>query len=233
MATRVRDFDALVDDIQRLADIRNNDTRHPQADVVRMANESIQRMREIISENGHEYYLTSTSSTIAAGANSISLPSGCLRVYGLDMIDQGRQVSLDEWQFAERNDYGGAAGPSATLGRPQAWRAQGDGLALIPPADATYTYVLWYLPALTDYAYGSGATVDGFAGWEEWVVWDCCCKIAVRDKNDKLYALASSERAKLEQFMTKTAPRRSRRASHRLDRRGRRRLSAIERWLLG
>lgn len=208
---RTRRLDDMRSDIRRAADIGNATVRHPNANLTRIINESIQRLREKVSDNGHTYYLKSVTGTVAAGASSIDLSgvADFLRAYALDIQVDGAFMPAEEFDLRERNLFGGLGATDPDTGIPLFWMLRASTIELMPKADAAYPYKLWYLPTWTDLTADSD-TFDGVAGWEDWVKWDGCVEIAVRDKNTLLYELASAERSSREQLITKTAPKRTR-----------------------
>lgn len=213
---RTRTMTEMVSDLRIAADIVNRVTRHPTTQLERWLNESIQRLREIASDNGHEYYLKQhDTGGITSGAKFAALPDDFLRMYGVDVIDGETSWSLEEYSLRERNNYGGTFSGVDERGPPSFYRLLGKTATgtenicvFMPRPDRAYSCFFWYLPVWADIT--GVSTFDGVAGWEDWVKWDCCCKVAARDKNDTLYNMAAGERAKLEALIVKTAPRRNR-----------------------
>lgn len=227
---RTRTLTLLRDDVRRVADIRNSTTRHPDGDIDRLINQAVQELREIASVNGHGLYTTIAALTTTAGVGAVSIASltSFLRLLALDVIVDGKARTVDEFSLRERNDSGGLgatafAAPDAERGVPRTFRLVRDTIALLPVPDAAYALNLWYLPAHTDMASGSD-TFDGQAGWEDYVVWHAAAQIGLRDKNATLVQLANAERAKIEQRIVATAPKRyNATVGRRIDTRGRRR----------
>lgn len=235
---RVRSLTNLEDDVRRVADIRNSVTRHPQADVWRMINESCQTLREYVSDNGHEYYVLKETGTFTPGTAAVQIQpfagsgvTAFMRALAMDVIVNGRAQNMYEWSYEQRNDYGGSGASNEDKGVPVYWRLQQNDVIVLPTPDAAYAWTFYYIPNHIDMSTGTDE-FDGVAGWEEWIVWDCAAKVATRDKNTTLYQLATGERAKVEERIRKTAPKRARgRAGHRKDTRGRRIVSErASRW---
>lgn len=220
---RTRRFDDLRADVRRLADIKGATARHPEADLKRMVNESCQRFRELVSDNGHEYYLTdSGSNPLTPGTATVNVPVDMIRIYGIEITVDGSVRTLHPFSMAERNDYGGLLGGGADAqGVPAYYRVLGSLVYFMPTPDAAYLGRIWYLKTHTDLV-NDADLFDGIAGWEEWIVWDCVCKVAVRDQDDTLYTMASTERAKYEAEIKTNAPKRVRAPLYRLDTKGRR-----------
>lgn len=229
---RTRTLVQLRSDVRISADIGNALTRHPDTQLTRWINESIQELREIVSDAGHNFYLKIVTGTVGNTDHHIQLPADFIGVYGIDIDVNGISQTLWPFTLAERNDVGGIyAGGNPVRGIPKYYDLIGksqdsvDNVALLmPPPDAPYLWRLWYLPTWTDLSL-DGDTFDGVADWERWVVWDVCCKVAVRDKNSSLYELASAERAKKRTIIDTKKVQRQREPIHRVDTKGRRRLS--------
>lgn len=192
----------LRQDIQNQADIAGLTARHGATLLNRLANQSIQRFRERLSSEGARHFLTVATGTMAAGATSGfpfyalragDLASGIVRVFGIDVKTQGGAWKrLEHTTFEDRTNYGG--GHPASLGEPRVWAEyQTTTVAVLPPPDRGYDFVVWYLPVLNDLQSDS-ATFDGVAGWEDFVVWDVCCRIIARDSYPEQYQICVNER---------------------------------------
>lgn len=201
MARTVR-LDAMRNEIRWLADVKGLTVRHSDTDLNRAINQSIQRLRLKVSNKGIRNYLTNSAGTLTVGPTSpfaftvIDLASlNPVRVFGLDVTVQGRIRSLEEVDFASRNDFqSGDRGTSPTTDVPLAFAVyQNTKLAILPASNGAYAYTAWYLPTLADLT-ADADTFDGVAGWELWVQWDVHVKLINRDKYGQDYALAVQER---------------------------------------
>ena len=192
----------LRQDIQNQADIAGLTARHGATLLTRLANQSIQRFRERLSGEGSRHFLTVATGTMVTGATSGfpfslldvgAIASGVVRVSGVDVKTQGGAWKrLEHTTFEDRTAYGG--GHPASIGEPRVWAEfQTDKLAILPPPDRGYEFVVWYLPVLADLSADTDR-FDGVAGWEDYVVWDVCCKIITRDTYPDQYQIAVTER---------------------------------------
>lgn len=192
----------LRQDIQNQADIAGLDRRHGATLLNRLINQSVQRFREKLSGEGARHYLTVATGTMSAGAtqgfpfyslNARALASGIVRVFGVDVkTEGGAWRRLEHTTFEDRTAYGG--GHPASIGEPRVWAEyQTTTLAIMPPPDRAYEYVVWYLPVLNDLQ-SDAATFDGVAGWEDFIVWDVTCRIIARDQYPDAYQIAVTER---------------------------------------
>ena len=89
-----------------------------------------------------------------------AIASGVVRVSGVDVKTQGGAWKrLEHTTFEDRTAYGG--GHPASIGEPRVWAEfQTDKLAILPPPDRGYEFVVWYLPVLNDLS----ADTDQFDG---------------------------------------------------------------------
>ena len=222
--SRARTLLQLRTRVRKLADIGPDTTtgRHTNSDVNTMINESWQAMRELVSDNGHELYLkSSTPATMTVGPltgfsfGTVPVPADCVRIYGIDVTVSAIDIrSLDPATFRDRNQYrdayGGASGIPVVfhvynMGVENGASITQGSIALYPAPDRAYTYVIWYLPSWTDITSDTNV-FDGMVGWDDWVCWDCVTKLAAAD-NDMAttYAIAQQERDQAKQRMLKGA----------------------------
>lgn len=188
-------------DIANQCDFSTSSTGRYQPGLLnRLINQSIQRFRERISNEGITHFLVSWSGTLPAGTSGnyafqvldlSSLSPSLVRTYGLDLTISGVVRSLEQRSFQERNEF--TSGPLMT-GQPLAWaHYQTTSIAIMPAPDTSYPYTIWYLPVLADMSADSD-TFDGVAGWEIYVLWDCVCQLIARDQYASAYQQATVER---------------------------------------
>lgn len=189
-------------DVQDQADIAGATTRHVASLLTRYVNQSIQRFREKLANEGATHFLTSTTGNLGTGATSpypfyaLDLSSAnpsIVRTYAVDINVNGVVKSLVHVPFADRSEFGGPL----TTGEPVAWaHYQTRKVAIMPAPNSAYAYVAWYLPVLPDLALDSD-TFDGVAGWEDFITWDVVCRVLVRDQYPQAYQIASDYKASL------------------------------------
>lgn len=185
--------------------------RHTSADLRRAMNQSIQRYRERISDNGHPYFLVSSSGQLTPGSASdpggtgtkfawgtldiSALLPAVVRIYGLDVTVDGIISELDAAEFGDRNKYQvrmpQSQAPVAFFGYDE------NTIGILPACDRPIPYTLWYLPVLPDLLNDDDEFNPGLPGGEEWVVWDVMHKILNRDNYPALIASCRSERDNL------------------------------------
>lgn len=174
-------------------------SRYTPTQLNRQINQSIQRFREKLSNEGVTRFLVSTTSTLSVGATSpypffvldlSAVSPSVVRTYGLDITVNNVVRTLKHIPFNARDQYGG---PNYR-GIPEAWaHYQGNKLAIFPPSSSGFTYVCWYLPVLADLSTDND-TWDGVAGWEDFVTFDVLLRLIVKDQYPNAYAIASQER---------------------------------------
>lgn len=203
-------LDQLRSRIRWQADVSGLTLRHTNADLTTEINQSVQRFREMISDNGFQYYLRTATGTLPVGKTA-PYPFGVLdlsavspnvvRVFGIDVTVNSTTHSLDAVDFAERTRYQYPDGP--TGGVPVAFTMWTDtNVAILPPSQTAYPYVLWYLPVQTNLV-ADADTFDGKVGWEDWIVWDGFHKLIHRDTYPALFASVATERANIQQDILK------------------------------
>lgn len=200
---RTRSLTDLIADVRNLADIEGATLRHPDAKVTREINQSIQRFREWVTEEGFALYLTPYTVNLQTGATSpyvwrevnlSALNPIVAHVKSVECYANGESYDLDKIPFENRNDY------AQQNARPSAWFVYGDTtIGILPPPDSTYAITVWYLPVFTDLVAGTD-TFNGFVGWEEWVRWNCLIPLLTRDQYPALIdnAVARCEQLKAE-----------------------------------
>lgn len=195
---RTRSLVNLRADVRAQASVEGQTVRHTDAQITRLLNQSINWHRRAVSLEGVAQYLVQYSSTFTAGNTSpykyavLNLASGpspaLVRMYGVDVIVGSEAKTLHSVAFSERNDYG------AQPGEPEAWaQITSYTYAILPAPAYAYTYIVHYLPVLTDLS-ADADTFDGLEGYEDAVVWDTVSKIIARDQFPQAYQIAVAER---------------------------------------
>lgn len=207
--SRPRTLALMRTDLRWQADQLGATLRHDDASLTRIINQSIQRWREWVSEEGSPLYLTPHSGTLTVGPTSpyafgtldfsAWLPTP-VHVYQLEVTVNGQVLDVPQIPFEQRNQYQGIFGPTptgATQSIPVGYFRYGSTLGIVPPPQSAYPYTAWYMGQSTDLATDND-TFDGIAGWEEWLTWDCLIKLLVRDHDQAAIAAATVERDRLQ-----------------------------------
>jgi ribosomal protein S30 len=145
------------------------------AELTRYINASYREYYDLVLESHADHYLaTPVSFTLSAGVSTYALSSLPLfyRLRGIDRVEGTDYIAIRRFTNAERNEV-----------RKLSYRVMGTNLYFQPTTAAPGNYRCWYIPepaALT----ADGDTVDGFNGWEEWIVCDVASKIAAKAEED-------------------------------------------------
>lgn len=203
---RTRRLDEMVADVRNLADIEGALLRHPDTKIKREINQSIQRFREWVTEEGFGLYLTPYTVSLTVGATSpyvwrevdlSALDPVLAHVQAVECIVNGTAYDLDKVPFESRNEY------LQQVGQPAAWIQYGDTIGILPPPESTYAITVWYLGVFVDLLEDYD-TFDGMVGWEEWVRWNCLIPLLTRDQYGALIDNAVARTAELKaEFKTK------------------------------
>lgn len=206
---RTRTLAQMRTDLRWQADQLGATLRHDDASLNRIINQSIQRWREWVSEQGNPLYLTPHAGTFAVGPTApyafgtidFSLWNPLpVHIYQMEATVNGQILDVPQLPFEQRNQYQGVYGPiptGSTQSIPVGFFRYGTTLGIVPPPQSAYPYVVWYMGLGADLV-ADGDTFDGVTGWEEWLTWDCLIKIIVRDHDQGAYATATTERDRLQ-----------------------------------
>lgn len=200
-------------DVQNQADIAGLTQRHGATLLTRIINQEIQHFREDLSGEGSRHFLTVATGTMLQGAtsgfpfrelNARTIASGIVRVYGLDIKNQaGEWKRLEHTTFEDRANYGGPV----NTGEPTVWAEYNTTkLAVLPPPDRNYDFVLWYLPVANDLAADTD-TFDGVAGWEDYVMWSSVARLVIRDQFPQAFQMVLQYRDEAMRKILRTATR--------------------------
>lgn len=177
-----------------------------------MIDESAALLQGMLGQIDPERYLVRADITTVAATLEYALPAAFKSIVRLDWrpttSERYRVEPFQIHDMAEGNLSQGHTG----LGTPQCrYRVLYSGMdgataRLVfdrqPPVG---TFELWYVQAPANFA-NDNATIDGVAGWENWIVWDVAVRLMIRAETDPSAAMA--ERARIEQLIRADAPHR-------------------------
>jgi len=199
----------LVAEVREQANIVGMDAKWTAAKVERRVDLAYSAFRELVSDAGHPYYLriqavtcSVPSSVIDLTNDDLTLPTDCVRVHAMDLIQGTRSAPLEPLTLNERHNYYGSQ-----LGVPTGFRigaedgAGTDGaidrtVRLYPRPAQAYTVHVTYLPQHTTLSVSSA--LDGVNGWEWWIVLNAACQILSAEADGEQLAMVTAERAKIE-----------------------------------
>lgn len=192
MAARTRTLANLRADVCQEADIESADDRHPPANITRYINQGATELRDLLIESrGRSYFRSATPLTITtvSGTSKYNLPTGFLRLISIRL--QGSSgYSLDEFGPLDE-----PALRQAVSSRPTHYELQPGTIELLPVPGAGNVFIVEYVAAHTDLV-NDADVLEGYDGWEEYVVIFAARKIAKKDSEwELLHALDADKKA--------------------------------------
>jgi len=144
----------------------------------------------LVAARGKEYYLSSQTIVTTSGVSGYALATNFYEVVGIDLAVGGRSVTLQRYEFAERNRFQNPVVVPAFT--PLVYGIEGTTLRLLPTPTSAQTVTVWYVPAPTLYT-TTDSTFDGIAGWEEYIVVDCAIRCLQKQESDVSAFMAQKE----------------------------------------
>lgn len=171
--------------IRERSDHTNPDDFVTDSELNRMINSSYREYYDLVLESHADHYLAAPASfSLGSGATTYAL-SNLTRFYrlrGVDRQEGGSWITVRRYQHQERNDLNRLS-----------YRVMGGNLHFEPSGSTAGSYRVWFVPEPDPLTSDSG-TVDGWNGWEEWIVEDVCAKIAVKGEEDARPFVAARDR---------------------------------------
>ncbi len=157
-----------------------NDPFFSSAELIEYIDTGYCKLYDLLVSRFQNYFLTSSAITTVAGQSDYTLPADFYKLQGLDQLDGTQTYTLLPFNFNERNQQNAQTVPlyPTPLFR---YVLKSSVLTLLPTPSDTKTLTLWYTPAPVKITAGN-QTIDGIAGWEEYVVNDVC--VQIRKKQD-------------------------------------------------
>lgn len=168
--------------VRQRADVEQHTRRFTDAEITLYLNQSWAELYELIIGSGEEFYLSSTTTTTTSAIDTYPLPADFYRLTGVDVDVGGPQpIPIRRFTFRERSRYLYLDGWS--YGRPVSYRLWGGNIKFTPVPGGAYRVTIWYYPAPVSMS-GDSDTIDGVAGWEEFIVLDAAIKCLHKDGRD-------------------------------------------------
>jgi hypothetical protein len=160
-----------------------NSTFISSTELLTYINASYQELYDILVGKFEDYYTTKTTTSIASGSSTITLPSDFYKLRGLDFqLDSNTWVAVGKFNFIERNVLNRSIVRRGAGFREIQYRVIGGEIQIEPEDDADGTYRLWYTPLPTLLS-AETDTVDGIQGWEEYIVIDVAIKMLAKEES--------------------------------------------------
>jgi hypothetical protein len=167
---------SIVSQIRQRADLENDTDRFPDSELATYVSQSwCELYNEIVLTNG-DHYLSNVTQVITPGLDTYALPADFYLDRGVDFVQSGYTFTLPRWSFEERESYQFAG--SYAFGMPTSYRIIG-GNVVFKPVPQSGSYKLYYYPTPTVLTIAS--SVDGIAGFEEFLVLDGALKALRKD----------------------------------------------------
>lgn len=147
-------------------------------------NYAISELRDIItSKAGEDYFATATSPTLLTSEQeTVALPADFYKLSWVEVLVDGvNYVPLKRFEIAERpTSYFNLISPCGEL----KYRLRADNLWLQPiAATGGKTIRMWYVPLPTALS-ADADTLNGYNGWDEYVVLQAARKALVKEEQD-------------------------------------------------
>ncbi len=155
------------------------------AEALSMLNASYQELYDIIVDIHEDYFVTTSSFSLTSNDAGVSaLPVDFLKLRGLDYLQGSDYLTVLPFNWANRNTFTSMGSWPDVAGI--AYRIMGSNIRIEPNDEATGTYRLWYVPAVTLLSADADVvnTAITRAGWEEYIVVDTAMKMKQKEESD-------------------------------------------------
>lgn len=157
-------------------------------------NQSWAELYELITTNeGQEYFMNQAGIVTGGNVDTYDLPTDFWRIKGVDMVLSASQsVTIQPFMFIERNLYKAAYAGGWTAGYDMRYRIVGGArIKFIPTPLENINVTIWYVP--NPPVLGETDSVDGYAGWEEYIVVDAAIKCLQKEESDVSILMARKQ----------------------------------------
>lgn len=204
---RSRLLEDVIDDAYKRADQEGATDRFPRADVVRYINQGRAALRdEIIKARGRSYFRKPGGDEFETTANTsvYDLPDDFYQLISVRVAEDGGD-NLDPFSPLDEPSLRA----SGSLDWPSHYELQEATIELLPLHRAAQTIRLEYIPALEDVVDDSDP-VEGYNGWEEFIVDFAALKMAEKDDEPRLKADLRQSLKDMKLRIAELAPKRDR-----------------------
>tara|TARA_R110002126_G_scaffold172712_6_gene321517 strand:- start:2861 stop:3547 length:687 start_codon:yes stop_codon:yes gene_type:complete len=162
---------------------QENSTFVSPTELLSYINASYQELYDILVGKYEDYYTTKTTSVIASGDSTITLPTDFYKLRGIDFkLDTNTWVAVGKFNFIERNVLNRSIVRRGAGFRETQYRVIGGEVQIEPEDSADGTYRIWYTPLPTLLS-AETDTIDGIQGWEEYVIIDVAIKMMAKEES--------------------------------------------------
>lgn len=151
------------------------------AEVLTYINSAYSDYYGLVVKAYEDHYLQDPVSFTIASGNVYALPATFFKLVGLDFLDGGQWVEVKSFEWNQRNVNSTFARDGRYHPRLR-YRITGNELRFIPTDQATGTYQYWAIPLFTPLA-ADNDTVNGYNGWEEYIVLKAAIKCLRKEES--------------------------------------------------
>jgi len=171
-------------DQQYVAGVPETDKFVTDSELNGYVNRSISELYDlIISCYGNDYYVGSENISLISNQSAYALPVTFYQMLGVDLvINDNNFITLKPFMFQERNQTKGYPALSNSGGG-YSYHLRGSEIVFQPTPMATNSVKLWFIP-LAVVLVADSDTLQGFNGWEEYVIIDAAIKMAIKQENN-------------------------------------------------
>ncbi len=176
--SRTQTAEQLVNRIRELGEIRA--TYVTNASLVAEINQSrLELLGKLVDAGAADYFETTVNVNVVSGTASYQLPTNHFSTLGVDvMLSDGSYFAMDRYNMQDRNLL---SDDDVYQREDVKYRLRGDYITFSPTPDWTETNGIRhvYVSVPTDINASnalSGQNVEGFWGWEDYIVYDCLVK---------------------------------------------------------
>ena len=163
------------------------------SELVRYIQQSYRALYNIIINAFADFYVEDpVEFTLSPGESTYTLPSDFYRLVGVDFETNGNWQEIKVFNFNERNRTNNVWRRGFV--RSIRYRLMGNKLRFTPTDQADGKYRYWYIKK-PEVPVDDTDTIDGFNGWDEYVVVDAAMKCLDKEESD--YQLLLIEREQL------------------------------------
>lgn len=163
------------------------------SELVRLIQQSYRKLYNLVVSSFSDFYVEDPVEFTISSGNTYDLDTDFYKLVGVDYSSGGRWVVVPPFNFNNRNVSNSRIqrGVHSTL----RYRLMGSVLRFIPTDNATGTYRYWYIKK-PNVPVDDSDTIEGYNGWDEFVVIDAAIKCKDKEESDIRYLVAELEQLK-------------------------------------
>lgn len=166
------------------------------SELVRYIQQSYRKLYNLVITSFSDWFVEDPVEFEITSGNTYTLDTDFYKLVGVDFyLSNSRWVEVRSFNFNERNRLGLTPNMPG-FHKVIRYRLMGNKLRFIPSDSCTGTYRYWYV-AKPSVPVSDADTIEGYNGWDEYVVIDAAIKC--KDKEESDVRLLVAERAKLEE----------------------------------